>query len=177
MPPIRTPLRSISGNRPKGSEISPYMRGQVKGQARRGVLQLDIAKDLKLTPSTVQYTLQQDPLRNDGHSLPRKPRKKTYNDTDERRLIRHVHLNPKDTYKQVIIACSLRCKPTTVKKILKRHGICNWRAKKRPELTEANVLKRLAWCLAYRGWTGEEWGLICWSDECSMERGRGKWQE
>jgi hypothetical protein len=38
MPPIRTPLRSISGNRPKGSEISPYMRGQVKGQARRGIL-------------------------------------------------------------------------------------------------------------------------------------------
>jgi hypothetical protein len=52
MPPQRTPLGSISGNRPKGSEISPYMRRQVKGQAKRGALQQDIAKDLKLTTST-----------------------------------------------------------------------------------------------------------------------------
>jgi len=29
MLPTRTPLGSISKNRPKGCEISPYMRGQV----------------------------------------------------------------------------------------------------------------------------------------------------
>jgi hypothetical protein len=31
--------------------------------------------------------------------------------------------------------------------------------------------------LARRGWTVEEWGLYMWSDECSVERGRGKAQE
>jgi hypothetical protein len=123
MPPQRTPLSSISGNRPRGSEISPYIRGQIKGQANRGATQASIAKDLNLVKSTVQYTLQQDELRNNGQSLLRKPRGKSYTDGEERLLLRHVRLNPKDTYKQVIIACNLSYKPTTVKKILKKHGI------------------------------------------------------
>jgi hypothetical protein len=74
------------------------MRGQVIGKASEGTDPTSITKDLKLTRSTVNYTLQQDELRNDGHSLPRKPRKKSYTDTDERRILRHVRLNPKDTY-------------------------------------------------------------------------------
>jgi hypothetical protein len=53
MLPIRTLLGSISGHRLKGSEISPYMRSQIKGQVYRGINQVDIAKDLKLTSSTV----------------------------------------------------------------------------------------------------------------------------
>ncbi|KAN0115371.1 hypothetical protein V8E51_004915 [Hyaloscypha variabilis] len=57
MPPLRTPLRSISGNRPKGLEISPYMCGQVVGKASKGTKIATIAKALKLTRSTVNYTL------------------------------------------------------------------------------------------------------------------------
>jgi hypothetical protein len=53
MLPIRTPLGSISSNRLKGLEISPYIRGQVKGQAKRGITQGEIARDLKLTSSIV----------------------------------------------------------------------------------------------------------------------------
>jgi len=104
MPPLRTPLRSISGNRPKGSEISPFMRGQVIGKASEGAKSAAIAKALKLDRSTVNYTLQQDELRDDGHSLPRKPRNKSYTDAEERRSLRDVRLNPKDTYAQVIKA-------------------------------------------------------------------------
>ncbi|PMD59042.1 uncharacterized protein K444DRAFT_724842 [Hyaloscypha bicolor E] len=57
MPPLRTPLRSISGNRSKGSEISHYMRGQVMGKASEGAKLVAIAKALKLDRSTVNYTL------------------------------------------------------------------------------------------------------------------------
>ena len=161
MPPQRTPLGSISGNRQKGQEISPYIRGQVARKSSKGRSTRGIAKDLNLHYSTIQYTLYQDKLRDDGHSLPRKLKGKSYTDTDERVLLRHVRLNPKDTYNQVIAACGLSCKPTTVKKILKRHSICNWRAKKRPELIEAHAIARLAWCLVREGWTAEEWGLVC----------------
>jgi hypothetical protein len=98
MPPQRTVLGSISGNRQKGQEISPYMRGQVQGQAFKGAKPAEIAADLNLTRSTVNYTLQQDELRNNGESLPRKPRGKSYTDAEERLLIRHVRLNLKDTY-------------------------------------------------------------------------------
>ena len=37
--------------------------------------------------------------------------------------------------------------------------------------------KRLAWCLKWRGLTVEEWGMVAWSDECSVEWGWGKRDE
>lgn len=36
MPPQRTPLCSISGNRTRGLNTSPYIRGKIKGIANRG---------------------------------------------------------------------------------------------------------------------------------------------
>jgi len=177
MPPIRTPLGAISGNRLPGYEISPYMRGKVMGQASKGATPTQIAADLKLTRSAVRYTISIDPLRNEGISQPRAARKKSYTNAEERLIIRHVRLNPKDTYKQVKEACQLSFSNSTIKRILKAHGIGNWRAKRRPLLTEEHAAKRLAWCLARRHWSVEEWGMVCWSDECSCERGRGKRSE
>ena len=98
MPPLHAPLCSISGNRPQGSEISLYMHGQVKGKASEGAKLTAITKALKLNRSTVNYTLKQDELRDNGHSLSQKPRNKSYTNAEERRLLRHVCLNPKDTY-------------------------------------------------------------------------------
>jgi len=174
MPPSRTPLGCISGNRFKGCEITPYICGKVMGKASHGRNSYQIALDLGLDRSTVKYTIKQDPLRNEGSSIPRKPRNLSYTEHDERVLLRHVRLNLKDTYKQVITACGLKYKTSTVKKILKKYGIANYRCKKRPFLTEVYTAKRLAWCLAHRHWTAEEWGLIYWSNECSCERRRGK---
>ena len=161
MPPSRTPLGAISGNRFKGCEISPYMRSKVVGKASEGRNSYQIARDLKLKRETVRYTIQQDELHNNGHSLPRKPRNKAYTDHKERLLVCHMQLNPKDTYKQVITACNLYCKTTMIKKIFKQYSICNWRAKKRLDLIEAHAALRLAWYLAHREWTAEEWRLVC----------------
>jgi hypothetical protein len=47
-------------------------------------------------------------------------------------------------------------KKTTVKKILKLHGIKNWKCKRRPFLTQKNANARLAWCLRHRGRRPEE---------------------
>ena len=147
------------------------------GQASKGATPTQIAADLKLTRSAVWYTISIDPLRNEGISQPRAARKKSYTNAEERLIIRHVRLNPKDTYKQVKEACQLSFSNSTIKRILKAHGIGNWRAKRRPLLTEEHAAKRLAWCLARRHWSVEEWGMVCWSDECSCERGRGKRSE
>jgi hypothetical protein len=174
MPPLRTPLQDISSNRLSREHLSPYIRGRVIGMSAEGASSSKIARHLDLAESTIKYTIKIDPLRIEGFSIPKAPRQKSYTDADERVLLRHVRLNPKDTYQQTIDACRLSCKRETVKKILKRHGITNWRCKRRPELTEAHAAKRLAWCLKYKDWRVEEWGMICWSDECSCERGRGK---
>jgi hypothetical protein len=77
------------------------MRGQVAGQAFKGTKPSEITRDLKLDRSTVNYTFQQDQLRDNRYSLPRTPRGKSYTDT-EKQLLRYVRLNPKNTYEQII---------------------------------------------------------------------------
>jgi hypothetical protein len=61
-----------------------------------------------------------------------------------------------------------------IKKILKKHGISNWRAKKRPFLIEEVARKRYLWCKARKDWTVADFCNYMWSDECSAERGKGK---
>jgi transposase len=61
----------------------------------------------------------------------------------------------------------------TLQRMLEPSGILNWRAKSRPELTEAHARIRLAWAIARKNWTLEQWRQYMWSDECSAERGKG----
>ncbi|PQE07783.1 hypothetical protein CJF31_00007589 [Rutstroemia sp. NJR-2017a BVV2] len=132
MPPIRTPLGERSRNTRDGKHLSPYQRGQVIGQYYKGAKPAAIATALKVHDSAVRYTLQHMELRSNSKDLPRAARKLSYSDRDKRVIIRYVRLFPKHTYKR----------------LLKKHSITNWRCKKRPELSEAYTLKRLAWCLA-----------------------------
>lgn len=177
MPPIRTPLGHISQNRQPYAQLSPTQRAEIVGASKVGATPAQCARTFGVDKETARLTILKAKLRVDHESIPKKARKKSYSDHEERRIVRHCRLFPKDTYADVIRACNVSCKKTTIKKILKEHGMANWRAKRRPELTEAHALKRLAWCLAHRGWNWEEWGMVVWSDECSVERGRGKQSE
>ena len=136
-----------------------------------------IREALDISRGALRSTLSLYDSRLAGASLPRTGRPRSYTDADERLILRHVRLNPKDTYVQVLAATQIDIKRDTLKKILKRYRITNWRCKRRPFLTEANAAKRLAWCLKHRYRRDEEWGMVCWSDECSVERGRGKRDE
>jgi hypothetical protein len=177
MPPQRTPMGVISGNRQKGKHLTPDMRGKIVGLSLFGSSPTEVAVGLNIEHSTVRYTLSTDSLRHEGSSQPKDPRRKSYSLAEERKLLRHIRLHPKDTYKQVRVACALTCSTTTIKRILKIHGITNWRCKRRPLLTEVHAAKRLAWCLAHRYWNKETWGMVVWSDEYSVEQGRGKRDE
>ena len=129
MPPQRTPLGVSSGNRRPYQHLNPSTRGKISGASFFGSTPTEIAFGLNAARSTVRYTLAQDHLRPDGVSLPKNPRRKSYTLAEERKLLRHIRLHPKDTYQEVKIACDLDCSKTTIKRILKLHGIANWRAK------------------------------------------------
>jgi len=171
---IRTPLGPRSGNARRGPELTPYARGRIVGAARAGISPAQIARDENRSYSTITSTLELDLQRDEGESKPRSGRPKLYTDRDERKILRQVRLYPKCTYEDVRRACVVTLCDTTLKTILKKHGISNWRAKQRPELTEEVAAKRLAWCLVRKNWGVDEWVKYMWSDECSAERGSGK---
>lgn len=177
MPPQRTPLGPRGANSTRGPNLTPYQRGKIAGAREAGDPPSEINIRQKVHLSTIRYTLKLDKLRVEGKDLTRTARRKSYTNIDERHILRFVRKDPKATYAEVKLATGVACSARTIKRILVDHGITNWRAKRRPLLTELHAAKRLAWCLAYRGWTKEEWGLIMWSDECSVERGRGKAQQ
>ena len=105
------------------TELSPYQRGLIVGRPSIGLTTTRITRELKLDRGTVRYALEQAPLRYNGRTKGRKAREKSYTDAEERLVIRHVRLNPKDTYKQVLTATGVVFKTTTLKKMLKAASI------------------------------------------------------
>ena len=177
MPPERVLMTPISGNRKYRGHLSLYTRTRIIESYNYSFTPAAITLGFNLIDSTIRYTLKLDVLRNKNKTQPKAPRAKSYTDADERLLLRHIRLNPKDTYTEVKTACRLTCSTTTIKKILKEYRIMNQRAKRRLHLTDDYIRKRLNQCLARRGWIAEEWGLYIQSDKCSIKRGRGKNQE
>ena len=144
MSPQRSILGPIAGNRAFNHQLTLYQRGLVVGMTISGAKPKFIQDHLNISRGAIRSTITFEELRNEGEPKLQSGRPVEYTEADERNLIRHVRLYPKDTYAQVKIACGLKIKRTTIKKILKRHGIINWRARRRPFLTKANAVKRLA---------------------------------
>jgi transposase len=179
----RQPLDEISGNSNyKGGvrgrfELTPHWRSHIAGRAAAGQSQKEIAKDLSLHPTTVQYTLDQAAKRYKNEILHRSDRPKIVSESLRRRLLREVHANPKIRYKDLRLNLDLDGKTvsrSTLYRILKEEGITNWLAKKRPLLTPEVVAKRLQFAKEHEHWGPHEWKAFLWSDECSVERGSGK---
>ena len=170
----RRPLGPVSGNSIRKKELTPYKRGQIVGAAQLGASNVEIAVTLNTPESTVRSTLRADIQRLNGESIRRSGRPKTWNDYYVRRLVRLVRAQPKLTYTQVRKELGWTYSDSTLKRMLEPSGIRNWRAKRRPHLTEIHAQKRYDWCKARLNWTLAEWRQYMWSDECSAERGKGK---
>ena len=174
MPPQRRPLAPISGNRLHNHELSPYERGRIIGAKIAGMTPRQIELTMKHSRGAVRGTIALEILRTNGNSLPRPGRPKLYHPRDQRAMLRNIRSYPKLTFQQRREDTGLTMSNTYIKKIASENGLHHWRAKKRPELTAKVAALRLAWCLARKDWTVEQWKKIMWSDECSAERGKGK---
>lgn len=174
MPTPRRVLGVISGNVAKRKELTPYKRAQVITNSLCGLTPVQISRDLNIPDSTVRDTILNHVHQPSGVSKPRTGRPKCYTIRDERVLLRYARQLPFSTYDELLTETGLKISRTTVKTILRTNGISNWRAKKRPELTERHVAERLLWCRCRANWSVDRWRAYMWSDECSVERGSGK---
>jgi transposase len=101
------------------------MRGLIVGATASGQSGTRIAEHLNIPRSTVYDTLHLDFARNDGQSRVRRP--KAYTDLDLGKLLRHVQLHPTETYEQIKNALGLPYSATTIKAMLKAHGVTHKR--------------------------------------------------
>jgi transposase len=170
----RRPLAQISGNTTKGKELTPYSRGLIIGEYNCGVKPSQISRNLQIPRSTVIDTIQQKSKRDDGKSSPRPGRPKSYTERDKRHIIQLIKRDPFITYQAIRERTGLNVSSTTFLTILKESGYGHWRAKKRPKLTKEHAKLRLEWAKKHKDWTYTEWSKVIWSDESSIELGKGQ---
>ena len=142
----RKALAPIAINRSYGNELSSFQRGQISAYKAVGLSNAQIGVKVNCAKSTVFDTLVQNPLRNEGKSLPRAGRPPTLNRVEKRNILRIIRTDPKITYVALRLALGVPVSRSTLYRILKDEGITNWLAKKRPLLTAKVVAKRLIWC-------------------------------
>ena len=152
----RRPLQEISSNSTIRKELSPYQRGILVRASRAGAKLSEISQALSIPKSTIYDTLKIDLERDNGKSKPRTGRPFSYSSRDERKVLRFIRISPKSTYDHVQKECGVDLSTSTLKRILKKYSISNWRAKKRPALTEEAARKRYLWCKVRRHWTEED---------------------
>jgi argininosuccinate synthase len=114
MPPTRTPLGIISGNCLPGGHLSSNTRQFVYRGFIFSGSPAEIATTLNLDKKTVRHSIKLALLRNNGASLPRKSRNKSYTLSQVCHILRHVRVNPKDSYKTIISTLNLNCQRTIV---------------------------------------------------------------
>ncbi|KAK0512441.1 hypothetical protein JMJ35_005569 [Cladonia borealis] len=157
---LRTPLATITGNRPRNKELSPFQRGILVGHAAQGLSYGRIAKATKLPKTTVRTAVLNASLQQNGESRPRSGRPSIVTDRDRRHVIRTARVNPRITYQKLQEETQLNFSHSTFYRILREYGLTNWLAKQRPLLTEEVAAKRLAWCRERRRWGWEEWSKV-----------------
>jgi transposase len=64
------------------------------------------------------------------------------------------------------------CSEKAISNALKSEGFSRRIARKKPPISEANRIKRLAWAKEHLDWTTEQWGTILWTDETWVTGGR-----
>jgi transposase len=169
----RQPLAPIDPNRALKKELSPWQRGQISAFRDIGLTNAQISKRTFCTPATVATTLRLNTLRNDGETRPRSGRPSALSRRDRRLILRIIRRNLKLTYAALKLEANATVHKNTLYRMLKDEDITNWLAKKRPLLTLEVVAKRLKWVQKYKNWSWDEWSRIIFSDECSLERGKG----
>ena len=173
MPTPRVPLAPIDSNRSLKQELTPWHRSEIQTYRNTGLTNEHISRLAFCTPSTVATTLNLNTLRTNGKSLPRSGRPPALSIRDSRLILRIIRCNPKLAYAALKVEAGVDVSKSTLYRMLKDEGITNWLARKRPLLTPEVAAKRLRWAKLHQNWTWDEWRLIIWSDECSLERGIG----
>lgn len=90
----RTPLRPIDSNRPRGNELSPYLRGRIKGASVANLSIAQIGQLYGKSKSTIQYTLEQETARNEGKSRQRSCRPSILSEIDNATMTNLIQAVP-----------------------------------------------------------------------------------
>jgi len=154
-------------------EVSPNQRSRVVSARDHGIRYPVIARMEQLNSQTCRSIVANAPHQVSCITPKRNGAPALLTEGDIRLIRRAITINPKITAQQLKVSCADHVSKKTIYRYLKKSGIQKWRAKQRPLLTPEHAAMRMAWALKYDGKPVEFWRRLRWSDECSIERGKG----
>ena len=84
-----------------------------------------------------------------------------------------MHTNPHIQIPDLLKEVDHAVKKRALQYLCRGLGRRKWKQRRRPELKPEHAVKRLEWARRHEHFTVENWKRIKWSDECSIERGKG----
>jgi transposase len=184
MPQLRSALSENSANPRKRPNLTPTQRIQIISKGKAGCSAASSAAEFGCSERTVRRTLQEASTHHNGLEKPRSGRPSILSEHEERCIYRAVRAAPKIEYKELLEVTTIHypdgttSKPpsrSTLYRMLKRRGLTNFKAKKRPKLTRARALARLRFCREYRNFPWNR-RILKFSDECSLPVQKGSGQ-
>lgn len=162
--------------RPPLCETSPNKRSRVVSARDHDIKYNTIADKENLKSATCRWIFKNAWNQVSCITRSRSGRPSLLTKRDQRHIFQTIVVQSKITAAQLVQICCSHVKKKTVYRFLKKSGIQKWRCKKRPLLNDERAAARLAWALKYDDMPLVFWKRWCWSDECSIERGKGgKW--
>jgi transposase len=166
------PTQPHTPRKPLG-ELSPNTRSRVVSARDYGIRYSEISEKENLIPSTCRSVFKNAKNQASCKTRPRTGRPRKLTPRDERRIMRQIAIEPKITAAQLRAQVAPYVSQKTIYRFLKESGIQKWRCKKRPLLDDDKAAARLQWALLHDNKPLSYWRRWVWSDECSIERGKG----
>lgn len=155
----------------RNKELSPAERAYICGLRDGGMRPAEISRKVNKPLSTITTTLYKAPLRHNQESMPRSGRPQKASERDKRHILMTVKRDPRITWRELLKHSSIR--RTQVYQMLKSFNIKNRIARGRPLLSKEQARERLLWARRHRHWSWRRWAKVIWSDEYTVERGKG----
>ncbi len=160
---------------PRGRELTPQMRSRIcelRSVNKWGAKRIHRVHP-EISLSTIHYTLRNEANRQDNISKPRSGARRKLSDEDRDHIYELIMGNPHIKCRELLEEVENRVQRSTLWRLFNEMGIRKWRQLCRPALNESRAARRLAWALAYQHYTPGDWARVCWTDECTIERGHG----
>jgi transposase len=141
----------ISGNRGRSCELSPLARAGIIAKHEAGCTHKEIAQEFSCAKRTVIRTINRWKNHNTVTSLPRSGRPEVLNRAQKRAVVRFTRRLPKVEYIDLQKETETKhVSRATLYRLLKKHSITKYRAKRRPKLDRDHTKLRLRFSRKHR---------------------------
>ena len=163
---------------PRRRNLKPHERSEIIGQNKARVPLKAISRNLSISRPTVQYTVKKSQRRDaEQHDLPRTGRPRHSTRAQDDRLYRHCRINNDLRWSEIEDLAPI--KRTQIQQRF-REIDPKFRQYRRPWslfLSAANIRNRAKYARDYASWKAEDWANVWYTDECSVEIGKGGGRE